>query len=648
MNRFYVFDAEDFTTRYAYTEDDLGCSLKEKETIFKLWAPMADACQVILYGDGYLGGPVRRYVMTCGEKGVWTVNIEENLENYYYNYAVCYGDQWNEVVDPYAKATGVNGLRGMVVQPSAYDPEGWQEDTNHSRTPAENAIIYEGHVRDFTVSENSGVERKGLFLGLTETGTKNSYGMPTGLDYIQQLGVTHVHFMPLNDFATIDESKPKEGQYNWGYDPKHFSVPEGSYATDPYHGGVRIRELKEMILAMHKAGLNVILDVVYNHTYLGVEGDLYKVFPGFYYRSDANGVLTNGSGCGDELATERFMVRKMIIDSILYWVKEYHVDGFRLDLMGVYDLDTLREMRAALDAIDPAIVMYGEPWTGGGSALSPEIAGFKHNLRKLPAGIAAFSDDMRDAVKGDVFHADAKGYIHGNIQCRESVKLGIVGAVEHPAVNPAYLFRADYFWANAPVQSVNYVSAHDNYTLYDKLKACEPEADKARYVQLAKLCAAMVMTSQGIPFFSAGEEFLRTKFGDYNSYHSSDAINQIDWDRQNEFVELIAYYQGLIALRKAHPAFRMQTAEAVREHLEFFDTDNNNFITYCLKEYANGDSYEKIAMLFHVGAERECIKIPEAGWKVLVNGQQAGTEVLEEIPGDEIWMDGPVAMVLVK
>lgn len=648
MNRFYVFNTEDFNNRYAYAGNDLGCTIGKKETTFKFWAPMAEDCQVILYGDGYLGGPVRRYAMQLEEQGVWVLRVKENLENYYYTYGVCYQQQWDEVVDPYAKATGVNGLRGMVVQPSRYDPMGWKRDEKRVRIPAENAIIYEGHVRDFTISPNSGAKKKGLFLGLAEKGTRNTFGMPTGLDYIKQLGVTHVHFMPINDYATVDETKLNESQYNWGYDPKHFSVPEGSYATDPYHGGVRIRELKEMILAMHKAGLNVILDVVYNHTYFGVEGDLYRAFPGFYYRFDEAGALTNGSGCGCELATERRMVRKMIVDSILYWVKEYHVDGFRLDLMGVYDLETLREMRAALDAVDPAIVMYGEPWTGGTSALNPDLAGFKHNLRKLPDSIGAFSDDIRDAIKGDVFHADAKGYIHGNIQCRESVKLGIVGAVEHPGVNPAYLFRAKYFWANAPTQSINYVSAHDNYTLYDKLKACEPNAGEERYVQLAKLCGAMVMTSQGIPFFSAGEEFLRTKFGDYNSYRSPDAINQMDWDRQKDYQDLVAYYQGLIALRKAHPAFRMKSAEAVREHLEFLDTGNNNFIAYCLKNHANGDAYEKIAVLFHVGEDRECIILPEGDWSVLINAEKAGTVGLERIEGNEIWMDGPMAMVLVK
>ena len=648
MHRFYVFNTEDFNKRYAYTGDDLGCTVSKRETTFKFWAPMANDCQVILYGDGYLGGPVRRYDMQQEDNGVWVLHVKENLENYYYNYGVCYQQNWDEVVDPYAKATGVNGLRGMVVEPSRYDPIGWKRDEKRARIPAKDAIIYEGHVRDLTVCENSGVKKKGLFLGLTEKKTKNDYGMPTGLDYMKQLGVTHVHLMPVNDYATIDESKPLNEQYNWGYDPKHFSVPEGSYATNPYDGGVRIREFKEMVLAMHKQGLNVILDVVYNHTYWGVEGDLYRAFPGYYYRFDENGVLTNGSGCGNELATDRFMVRKMIIDSILYWVKEYHVDGFRLDLMGVYDLDTLREMRAALDAIDPAIVMYGEPWIGGASALNPEKAGFKHNLRKLPDSIGAFSDDIRDAIKGDVFHADAKGYVHGNIRCRESVKLGIVGAVEHPGVNPAYLFRANYFWTNSPLQSINYVSAHDNYTLYDKLKACEPSADDKRYVQLGKLCAAMVMTSQGVPFFSAGEEFLRTKNGDHNSYRSLDAVNQMDWNRQKEYADLVAYYKGLITLRKEHPAFRMETAEAVREHLEFFDTENNQFIIYCLKNHANGDAYEKIAVLFHVGETRESVMLPEGNWKVLVNEKQAGTAVLEEIAGNEVWMDGPMAMVLVK
>lgn len=646
MSRFYVFDTEDFHSRYAYGGNDLGYSWNTKETIFKLWAPMADDCRLALYGDGHLGGPIHHHSMTYSQSGVWQVTVTGNLEGCYYNFCVCYDGKWNEVCDPYAKAAGVNGLRCMVVDFSALNPSEWEADSQRTRISPDRAVIYEAHIRDLTINENAGAAKRGLFSGLAEHHTVNHFGMPTGLDYLSGLGVTHIHLLPVNDFMTVDEFSPGR-QYNWGYDPQHFSVLEGSYATNPLDGKVRIKEFKELIQELHKAGIHVILDVVYNHTYLGTEGSLYKVFPGYYHRTDKTGKLTNGSGCGNELATERVMVRKMILDSILFWAKEYHIDGFRLDLMGLYDLDTLRCIREELDRIDPFILMYGEPWMGGESSLDRGVAGIKENLSRLPSGIGAFSDDIRDAIKGDVFQSEVTGFVHGNINCRESVKLGIAGACRHPQVNPAYLLHSSGFWANSPLQSVNYVSSHDNYTLYDKLRACEPDADPQRICQLVKLSAAILFTSQGIPFFSEGEEFLRTKQGDHNSYRSGDEINGIDWDRCYEYQEMIAYYQGLIKLRKRHPAFRMQSAEAIQSALVFQDTDNNKVITYFLQEYANGDTWRHIAVVFNASEAPVSVELPCKGMNVVVDGTRAGTDTLGHIADHWVEVPSGTAMVLV-
>ena len=645
MNRFYVFDTEDFNARYYYGGDDLGFVWTTKQTTFKLWAPMADECNLILYADGYLGGPYKNIPMEYEKGGVWSVVVKGNLNSFYYNFEVKYDNQWNEVTDPYAKATGVNGKRCMIVNFESLNSRGWEEDKQRERIPPDKAIIYEGHIRDLTINESSGVTKKGMYLGLAERNTVNSYSMPTGLSHIASMGVTHIHLLPINDFGSVDEMMENR-QYNWGYDPVHFSTPEGSYSTNPYRGSVRIKELKKMIRRIHKEGLNVILDVVYNHTYYGVDGDLYKVFPGFYYRSDSVGNLTNGSGCGNELATERKMVRKYIVDSLKFWVEEYHVDGFRFDLMGLYDIETLNYIRSELDKIDPNIITYGEPWQGAESALTRELAGTKNNMRVLPDNFAAFSDDFRDAIKGDVFDAAKPGFVQGDINCRETVKMGITGAVGHHGVALGYLTRHEFFMTKNPMQSINYTSAHDNLTLYDKLIACEPDASIERIKKLVKLCAAITLTSQGIPFFSAGEEFLRTKNGDHNSYKSSDEINGIDWNRMKTFEDVTEYYKGLIKLRKRHPAFRMKTTEEIRENIKFIDTDNNNIITYIIQNHANGDAWKEIVVIFNISSENILLGLPSTGWNIVVNGDKAGTDLIEYIEGDSVEVGESEVLIL--
>lgn len=646
MNCFYVFDTEDFNERYAYKKDDLGCNWSKRNTVFKLWAPMADECRVVLYADGHLGGPIRSFNMDYGESGVWTCEIEGNFNGYYYNFSVRYGGDWSEVVDPYVKTTGVNGIRGRITDFGELEPEGWSQDADHERIPADKAIIYECHIRDMTMSEDSGVSHKGKFIGLAEKGTVNSYGMPTSIDYLKELGITHVHLLPVNDFATINEAADDGSQYDWGYNPQHFFSLEGSYSTNPFRGGVRVKEFKSLVKAIHDLGMNVVLDVVYNHTYRGTEGDLYRVFPGFYYRCDEHGNLTNGSGCGNELATERFMVRKFIVDSLLFWVKEYHVDGFRFDLMGLYDINTLEYVRKELDKIDPNIITYGEPWTGGVSPLDPDYSGIKRNISKLPKSIAAFSDDLRDAVKGNVFEGASRGYIHGNTDCRESVKFGIVGGCFHPSVNQAFLVRKDGFWAKSPMQSVNYVSCHDNFTLYDKLKCCDKDITENMARKLTKLCAAIVLTCQGIPFIGEGEEFLRSKDGDHNSYRSGDAVNALKWDNTKLHEDVVEYYKGLIKIRKKHPAFRMKEQEDVEKNIEFIDTENNNIITYIISGDANGDIWEKIAVIFNVGENSAKVQLPCGNWGVVADGNVAGDQIIKYIAGNIAEVPGKEAMIL--
>ena len=647
MNRFYVFDTEDFSRKYVYDGNDLGYTWDKRQTVFKLWAPMADECKVILYADGHLGGPIKNYSMTYEKTGVWSLVIKGNFNNYYYNYAVRYGNDWDEVTDPYAKATGVNGLRCMILDFEVLNPAGWEEDAKCTRVSFDNAVIYEGHIRDLTINENSGVKNRGLFLGLSEHGTVNSFGMSTVLDYISELGITHLHLLPVNDFENIDEFSPGQKEYNWGYDPKHFSLLEGSYATNPYRGCVRIREFKEMVKAIHDKGMNVVLDVVYNHTYRGVNGDLYRVFPGFYHRTDSNGNLTNGSGCGNELATERYMVRKFVIDSLLFWIKEYHIDGFRIDLMGLYDLETLRCIREELNKIDPSIIIYGEPWCGGETSLDMGTACIKSNVGRYPDGVAAFSDDIRDSIKGDVFYSEFTGFIHGNINCRETLKMGIVGGCEHPGVSAEYFMPGRYVWARNPMQSINYVSAHDNLTLYDKLRSCEPNAPIERITRLIKMCAAIIFTSQGVPFFCEGQEFLRTKNGDHNSYKSGDLVNSIDWNRMNEHKDVIEYYKGLIKLRKKHPAFRMTSAEEIRENLTFIENDNNRVITYVISNNANNDSWRNIAVIINSSDNAETVTLPYSGWSVVIDGETAGSDFIRHIAGNDVEVQENCVTVLV-
>lgn len=610
-----------------YEGNDLGAVYTPKMTRFKVWAPEAETVKLNLYKEGEGDNLIERCTMKKSRNGIFTFERQGDCNGIYYTYTVVnHGDE-QEAVDPYTKAAGVNGRRGMVINLEKTNPQGFELDEYRNPEHITDAIIYEGSVRDFTMDESSGVFHNGKFLGLTEANTTNHFGEATALDYISDLGITHVQILPAFDFETVDE-KNQKAQYNWGYDPDNYNVPEGSYAVNPYDGAVRIQEMKQMVLALHSRGIGVIMDVVFNHTYRRDDSNLQKIVPGYYYRSDETG-YTNGSGCGNEVASDRPMVQKLIIDSLIYWAKEYHIDGFRFDLMGVLDIDTMNVIAERLKEIRPDIYLYGEGWNGGPSSLAEEKRAFKASAKKMP-GIGMFNDDIRDTIKGSVFYDDHLGFVNGGIHLENALRYGITGAVAHPQVD--YDAYGSKPWAKEPGQSINYVSCHDNYTLWDKLSVSCPEASEEKKKAMNRLCAAIVFTSQGVPFIQAGEEFLRSKplpekkgFAE-NSYNMPDAVNSIKWDNIHEYPDMIAYYKGLMALRKAHPVFRMQSEAEMTQNLCFLSNTPENIVAYLLKGKGADDTPENILVIFNGNDEEILYNLPEGKWKILVDDKTAGAD----------------------
>lgn len=610
-----------------YTGNDLGAVYSPKMTRFKVWAPEAESVKLNLYKQGEGDNLIEQHIMKKSANGTYVFEKQGDCNGIYYTYTVVNHGEEQEAVDPYTKAAGVNGQRGMVINLAKTNPQGFELDGYRNPEHITDAIIYEGSVRDFTMDESSGVFHNGKFLGLTEANTTNHFGEATALDYISGLGVTHVQILPAFDFETVDE-KNQKAQYNWGYDPDNYNVPEGSYAVSPYDGAVRIQEMKQMVLALHSRGIGVIMDVVFNHTYRRDDSNLQKIVPGYYYRSDETG-YTNGSGCGNEVASDRPMVQKLIVDSLIYWAKEYHIDGFRFDLMGVLDIDTMNVIAERLKEIRSDIYLYGEGWNGGPSSLAEEKRAFKASAKKMP-GIGMFNDDIRDTIKGSVFYDDHLGFVNGGTHLENALRYGITGAVAHPQVDyDAYGSRP---WAKEPGQSINYVSCHDNYTLWDKLSVSCPEASEEKKKAMNRLCAAIVFTSQGVPFIQAGEEFLRSKplpekkgFAE-NSYNMPDAVNSIKWDNIHEYPDMIAYYKGLMALRKAHPVFRMQSEAEMTQNLCFLSDTPENVVAYLLKGKGADDTPENILVIFNGNDEEILYNLPEGKWKILVDDKTAGAD----------------------
>lgn len=610
-----------------YTENDLGAVYSPKMTRFKVWAPEAESVKLNLYKQGEGDNLIEQHIMKKSANGTYVFEKQGDCNGIYYTYTVVNHGEEQEAVDPYTKAAGVNGQRGMVINLEKTNPQGFELDGYRNPEHITDAIIYEGSVRDFTMDESSGVFHNGKFLGLTEANTTNHFGEATALDYISGLGVTHVQILPAFDFETVDE-KNQKAQYNWGYDPDNYNVPEGSYAVSPYDGAVRIQEMKQMVLALHSRGIGVIMDVVFNHTYRRDDSNLQKIVPGYYYRSDETG-YTDGSGCGNEVASDRPMVQKLIVDSLIYWAKEYHIDGFRFDLMGVLDIDTMNVIAERLKEIRPDIYLYGEGWNGGPSSLTEEKRAFKACAKKMP-GIGMFNDDIRDTIKGSVFYDDHLGFVNGGIHLENALRYGITGAVAHPQVD--YDAYGSKPWAKEPGQSINYVSCHDNYTLWDKLSVSCPEASEEKKKAMNRLCAAIVFTSQGVPFIQAGEEFLRSKplpekkgFAE-NSYNMPDEVNSIKWDNIHEYPDMIAYYKGLMELRKAHPVFRMQSEAEMTQNLCFLSDTPENVVAYLLKGKGADDTPENILVIFNGNDEEILYNLPEGKWKILVDDKTAGAD----------------------
>lgn len=620
-----------------YKGTDLGLTLTDNEARFRLWSPPATAVMLRFYDAGMEGNRVQETAMTRDRQGTWIARLpRQEVEGLYYTFQVQVDDAWHmEKADPYAKAVGVNGLRAQVVDLQQTNPPGWESDQRPPLASPNDIIIYELHVRDVSMDESSGIQQKGKFLGLTETGTTNPDGLATGLDHLVEMGITHLHLLPSFDYRSIDETQLEQNTFNWGYDPQHYNVPEGSYSTDPYDGAVRIREFKEMVQALHRRGIRVVMDVVYNHTGYTETSNLNQLVPGYYYRQDSLGNFSNASACGNETASERPMMRKLILESVAYWAREYHIDGFRFDLMGIHDQETMRQVAQRLHAIDSSIFVYGEGWTAGASPLPEEQQALKKYTHHMP-GVAAFSDDIRDAIKGHVFTFDQPGFVSGQEGLKESLKFGVVASTPHPQVDYGVVNYSDSAWAAAPAQTITYASCHDNHTLWDRLQLSRPDASEKAREEMHRLALAVVLTAQGVPFLHAGSEFLRTKDGEENSFESPDIINQLDWTRKTRYRETVGYVKRLIALRKNHPAFRMSTARQVQQYLSFLDHPSPLLVAYQIDDHANGDAWPTIIVLYNGSNTTQRIDVAEANWRQVVSGTQVDENGLQRVEGDEL------------
>ncbi len=636
-----VFSTESFEAEYTYEGDDLGATWTAEKTTFRVWAPTAKAVTVNLYAGGTAGEDdlIEQLPMQADVNGTWVAEKEGDLNGTYYTYSAEVDGQVNEACDPYARTTGVNGARAMVIDLDATDPEGWDTDADpHADGTYTDAVIYELHVRDLSVDESSGIENKGKFLGLAETGTKTPGGVATGLDHIKELGVTHVHLLPSYDFGSVDESRLDEAQFNWGYDPVNYNVPEGSYSTDPYNGAVRVAEMKQMVKAMHDNGLSVVMDVVYNHVQSAESFCFNQLVPGYFSRMDENGVYSNASGCGNDTASERSMVRKYIVDSVKYWADEYHIDGFRFDLVGILDVETVNEIVAEVHKDHPSVIFYGEGWTMAtkptkyGVTLATQV-----NSRQTP-GFAYFSDTIRDAIKGSVFDHQP-GFVSGAAGKERTI---------------AECFTGMPSWCADPAQSVNYASCHDNNTLMDRIALAVPDASREDMIRMNDLAAAIYLTAEGVPFMQAGEEMLRTKVNEdgsfnENSYNASDSVNSLKWSdlEQEEYSQVFEYYKGLIAFRKAHPALRLNDAEDVKESVTAVEDLPKSVVAVQIAGSVNGETAEGLFIIFNASAEAQQIDLPEGSWNVYVDGEKAGTEILDTLSGTAT-VEPISAMVLVQ
>ena len=635
------YSTEEFEKEYTYTGKDLGAVWTKESTTFRVWAPTATAAKVNLYKSGTAGTAdlIEQIEMKADVNGTWVATKEGDLNGTYYTYTITRDGADVEACDPYARATGVNGKRAMVIDLDSTDPEGWDKDKNpNAELTINDSIIYELHIRDLGTDENSGIKNVGKFVSLMEHGTKTPGGITTGIDHIKDLGITHLHILPMYDYGSVNEAGSND-QFNWGYDPVNYNVPEGSYSTDPYNGDVRVNEMKQMIQSLHNDGISVVMDVVYNHVYSAKDYCFNQIVPDYFSRVSATGAYSNGSGCGNDTATERAMVKKYIVDSVLYWVEEYHMDGFRFDLVGLIDTETINEIMEEVHKVRPDVVFYGEGWNMTTMVTKEGYTLATQKNAELVPGFAFFNDTIRDALKGNVFNNTQTGYVSG--------ALGQTGFIQD-------CFEGLYSWCHTPAQTINYASCHDNMTLFDRLQNSRPDATKEELIKMNNLAAAIYLTSQGVPFMQAGEEMLRTKVKedgtfDENSYSSSDAINSLKWGtlEDESYMNVVNYYKGLIAFRKAHSALRMTNAADVEKNIERLSGLADNVIGFHIKGDVSGETAEALCVIFNPNPENTDITLPEGNWNVYVNGEKAGTEILDTVSGS-VTVDGITAMVLVQ
>lgn len=645
-------------------QDTFGEMIYSKvKTLFKLNAPTTvnldgmtgattqidkkNPVKIHIYEDGQGGKAIKTIKMKATGENRWETTVKGDLKGKFYTFDIGKG----ETPGVFAKAVGVNGMRGAIVDMAETNPQGWENDQRPVIQSPADLVIYEMHWRDFSIDVSSGLKNKGKFLALTE---------PKAIEHLKNLGVNAVHILPSFDYASVDETKLDTPQYNWGYDPKNYNVPEGSYSTDPYNPVTRIKEFKQMVQALHKAGIRVILDVVYNHTFDIDHSNFQLTYPDMYYRKTADGKYSDGSGCGNETASEKPLMREFMLESVKYWIDEYHIDGFRFDLMGVHDIETMQQIRAEVNKIDPSIYIYGEGWSAGSCAYPVDKLAMKANTQQLN-GIAAFSDDMRDALRGP-FSDDHKGALLAGIPGEEeSLKFGIVGGIAHPQVDMTKVNYDKKPWTNNPTEQVSYVSCHDDMCLVDRLKASIPSLTdknipekerKAELIRIDQLAQTAVFTSQGVPFILSGEEMLRDKKGVHNSYNSPDSINHLDWNNLQHYPQFFAYYKNLIQLRKNHPAFRLATGDKVRQHLEFLpavdskDVKQDCLVGFLLKDLQGIDAWKTIIVIYNFNKEAKEMAIPEGTYTIACCNGAIDEAGLGEVSGKEVLVDGQSALIL--
>ena len=616
-----VYSSSAFEEKYTYTGTDLGAAWMPQKTTFRVWAPTAEEVIVNLYrsGTAHTDDLLEQLHMQPDVNGTWVAERAGDLNGVYYTYLVMVDGVIREACDPYAKTTGVNGDRAMILDMDSTNPEDWDKDTDpNAGLKITDAFLYELHVRDLSMHRSARIKNKGKFLGVAETGTTTKSGKPTGLDHMKALGITHLHLLPVFDFGWTDETR-KNPQFNWGYDPVNFNVPEGSFSSDPYNGAVRVKEMKQMVKSLHDNGISVVMDVVYNHVFEAGDFCFNNIVPGYFSRIDSNGVYSNGSCCGNDTASERSMVRKYIVDSVKYWADEYHIDGFRFDLVGLIDVQTINEIMHTVHKTHPNVIFYGEGWSMSTQVTKPNVdLAVQGNSGKLP-GFAFFSDTIRDLMRGSVFYSEKPGFVSGAICSKDELEACFMGVP---------------MWAAQPCQSVNYVSCHDNNTLFDRLALAAPEAPQEVLIKMNDLAAAFTILSQGVPFMQAGEEMLRTKPAkkgfDHNSYRSPDKVNSLKWEDldKEEYQRTVDFYKGLIAFRKAHPALRFMTRDEVWKNVHPVRVDNDHVVAFHIDE-----GQQEIFAIFNAGTQDVSVRLPDGHWNVNISGEYAGTDVLGSVEG---------------